>query len=155
MRYRTLPTLALALSATLAAACGSSDATGPGDTGDAFMSATIDGVDWSATIGFTASYNGGILAFAGSDPSQRTLGIGLIPVNGPGSYPIGTSQPTNAVYSEGGTTSWNADAFMGSGVVTVTSISEAGASGTFSFTVESDADGSSKVITNGKFDVTF
>lgn len=110
---------------------------------------------WTATISFTAGYDQVILAFAGSDASQETLGIGLIPTNGPGVYPVGPNEPTNANYTEGGGTSWNADSFTGSGTVTLTSLTETGASGTFSFTLGSDSGAPDLVVTDGKFDVTF
>jgi hypothetical protein len=119
------------------------------------LTATIDGAPWTATLGFTAAINGGILAFAGSDPSQRTLGIGLAPVDGTGTYAVGVNQPTNANYSEGGGTSWNAVASTGSGVVTLTELSETGAAGTFAFTLKSDSGGPDRVVTDGTFAVTF
>lgn len=153
MHRRPVPILVLA-SILAVSACKSDSVTGP-ESGDNFMSATIGGNSWTATIAFTASYDQGILAFAGSDASQRTLGIGLIPGDGPGVYPVGPNQPTNANYSEGGATSWNADPFAGSGSVTLTSLTETGATGTFSFVLESDAGGPDLVVTDGKFDVTF
>lgn len=154
MRARTLPHLTLAF-ALLLAGCGSDSPTGPDATGDVFMTATIDGTPWSATIGFTAAYDAGILAFAGSDPSQRTLGIGLTPVDGTGTYPIALNEPTNANYSEGGGTNWDAISTKGGGQVTLTELSEDGASGTFSFTLASDAGAPDRIVTDGKFSVKF
>lgn len=158
MRARALssPNAALALALALCVtACGSDSPTGPDALGDVFMTADIDGTPWAATIGFTAAYSGGILAFAGSDPSQRTLGIGLAPVDGTGAYAVGVNQPTNANYSEGGGTNWNAVTTTGSGSVTLTELTDTGAAGTFSFTLKSSTGGPDRVVTNGKFAVTF
>jgi hypothetical protein len=154
MRRRAPSLFAFAL-AFAVTGCASDSPTGPDALGDVFMTATIDGTPWTATIGFTAANNAGILAFAGSDPSQRTLGVGLTPVDGTGTYAVGINQPTNANYSEGGGTNWNAITSTGSGSVTLTELSDTGASGTFSFTLKSDSGGPDRVVTDGKFSVTF
>jgi len=121
------------------------------------MSAKVDGDSWVANSALTVAYTGGILAFAGSDASMLTIGMGFIPT-GPGTYSIGPSEPTNANLSEGTVHSWAASSSMGSGSVTLTSFTENSASGTFSFTVEpvttTGATGS-RLVTEGMFDVTF
>lgn len=141
-------------------ACGESSSTGPEEEPElegGSMSARIDGTAWSATAAMAVSYTGGILAFAGSDASSITVGVGLIP-DGTGTYTIGPSQTTNANLSMGTPASWGATGFMGSGSVTLASISENRATGTFLFTAEpvpgTGATGS-RVVTEGKFDVNF
>ncbi len=151
----------LILTATLLlSACGGDSSTGPEDGAaleNGSMSARIDGAAWTATSALAVSYEGGILAFAGSDDTQTTVGIGLIP-DGPGSYPMGPDQPTNADLTFGGGKSWGASPFLGSGSVTLTSMSEHRATGTFAFTadpVESTGAAGTKVVTEGTFDVNF
>lgn len=155
---RTLMKLTAAL--VLLGACGE-DALSP-DEGDSqlangSMSARIDGEAWSATAALAVGYTGGILAFAGSDASQVTIGVGFIP-DGLKTYPIGPSEPTNGNLTLGSTESWAASSSMGSGTVTLTSFTANSASGTFTFIAEpvstTGATGT-RSLTEGVFDVTF
>jgi len=152
---RTLTTLATMV--LVLAACGKDSTTGPQLDLNGSMSARIDGADWSATTALTVAYSGGILAFAGSDASSATLGIGVIP-DGPGTYPIGINEPTNANLTFGAGKSWSAASTGGSGSVTLTAIDAHSATGTFQFTMEpvgtTGATGTHSV-TNGAFSVTF
>lgn len=121
------------------------------------MSARIDGDAWTANAILTVAYTGGILAFAGSDVTATTIGLGFIPT-GPGTYTIGASQPTNANLSFGSSGSWSASSATGQGSVILTSFTANSAAGTFSFTAEpvstTGATGT-KVVTEGVFDVVF
>ncbi len=121
------------------------------------MSARVDGDAWTATAALAVAYTGGILAFAGSDASQVTIGLGFIP-DGLKTYPIGPSEPTNGNLSLGSTQSWAASASMGSGTVTLTSFTANSASGTFMFVadpVASTGATGTRSVTEGVFDVTF
>lgn len=121
------------------------------------MSARIDGQAWTANAALAVAYTGGILAFAGSDVTSTTVGLGFIP-DGLGTYDIGPNQPTNANVSLGSPNSWAASSNMGSGSVTLTSFTENSASGTFTFTalaVPTTGATGTKVVTEGRFDVTF
>lgn len=144
------------------AACSSkSNVTGPKNTSlpHGSMSATIDGTSFVATRGLSVTYNQGILAAAGVDDSNNTLAFAVY-ASGPGTYPIGITSPTNAIYTmaSSGSKSWQAASTLGSGSVTVTTLTATGATGTFSFTlVANGGSGASgnKVVTNGAFNLTF
>lgn len=133
--------------------CGSSP-TAPAPTNGA-ITATVDGGSFSA-VTVAGTYTGGIMGLGGTDSQGRTIGIGgQIP--GPGTYPIGPTSPANFSLTIG-TASWQAAITLGSGSLTVTSISAAGAKGTFQFTagpVPGTTASGNKVVTQGAFDVKF
>ena len=156
MHYRTALTASVLV---LTAACSSGDSvTGPDLTlPSGSMSARIDGTAWQATAALSVAYAGGVLAFAGSDASQTTVGVGLIPT-GPGTCAIGPNQPTNANVTTGAIGSWGATSGQGSGSITLTSFTQNSAKGTFEFTapaVPNTGATGTKVVTLGTFDVKF
>lgn len=133
--------------------CGS-DPTAPQLTNGS-ITAQIDGGSFSATT-IVAAYTSGIMSIAGTDGQGRTIGIaGQIP--GPGTYPVGVTSPANFSVNIA-SAAWQAAITLGSGSVTVSSISAAGAKGTFQFTAAplsgTTATGT-KVVTAGAFDVKF
>ena len=143
---------ALALTVALAG-CGSQP-TAPQPTNGS-ITATIDGGSFTAAT-VAATYTGGILGIGGTDSQGRTIGIGgQIP--GPGTYAVGATSPANfsvTIASAG----WQAAITLGSGSLTVTSISAGGAKGTFQFTaapVPRTTASGTKVVTAGAFDVRF
>jgi hypothetical protein len=135
------------------AGCGNSP-TAPVPTNGS-ITATVDGSSFSA-VTVAATYTGGIMGLGGTDSQGRTLGIGgQIP--GPGTYTIGPTSPANFALTIG-SASWQAAITLGSGTLTVTSISAAGAKGTFQFTagpVPGTTASGNKVVTQGAFDVKF
>lgn len=140
--------------AAMIAGCGS-DPAGPGlDNGS--MSARIDGSAFNASVAIVATYSSGILAIAGTDGQGRTIGLGS-QVTAPGTYTVSAANPTNFSVTTG-SAGWQAAINLGSGTLTVTSISATGAKGTFQFTAGplagTGATGN-KVVTEGAFDVTF
>jgi Family of unknown function (DUF6252) len=153
---------AVSLLALATAACSSkSNPAAPTNTTlpHGSMSATIDGTQWVATTGLSVTYNQGILAAAGVDNSLNTLAFAVF-ASAPGTYPIGATSPTNALFTmnSNGSKSWQAASTLGSGSVTVTTLTATGATGTFSFTlVANGGSGASgnKVVTNGKFNLKF
>jgi hypothetical protein len=152
--YRATTLVAIVL---VLAACGKDSPSEPQLNLDGSMSARIDGSSWSATSALAVAYSGGILAFAGSDATSTTIGIGVIP-DGPGTYPIGTNQPTNANLTFGAGKSWGAASTSGSGSVTITAIDANSATGTFEFTAEPVATTGATgthVVTSGAFSVKF
>jgi hypothetical protein len=153
----------LAVAAALAVvACGSDSSNStepPPGALNGSMSATVDGVSWTATLAVQAGYANGILAFAGVDANSTTIAVALAPT-GPGAYPIGSTQPTNASYSIAGGQAkvWQAAATQGSGSVEIDSLTATSAAGTFHFelpAIESSGATGTESITNGKFSVKF
>jgi hypothetical protein len=119
------------------------------------MSARIDGSSWSATAAISATYNGGILAAAGSD-GVRTIGFAVL-ASGPGTFTIAATQNINALLSQAGSSvGWHAVGTIGSGTLTLNTLTATGASGTFSFVMSAtDGSSSTRTITNGAFNVKF
>ena len=119
------------------------------------MTARIDGTNFTATA-IAATYTNGILGLGGTDSQGRTIGIGG-QVPGPGTFTVGVTSPANFSVTIAGA-GWQAAISLGSGSFTVTSISAAGAKGTFQFTagpVPGTAATGNKVVTAGGFDVQF
>lgn len=154
MRARVAILAGLMLAA-MAVGCSSDDPVGP-PLANGSLRARIDGSSFSATVALAATYSGGILAIAGTDAQGRTIGLGS-QVLGPGTFTVGAADPTNFSVSTG-VASWQAVVTAGSGTLTVTSISAAGAEGRFQFTAAplpgTGAMGN-KGVTQGVFDVTF
>ena len=141
-------TMALALHG-----CGSNP-TGPQLTNGS-ITAQIDGGSFTATT-IAATYTSGIMGIAGTDAQGRTIGLGG-QVPGPGTYTVGVTSPANFSVTIG-SAGWQAAITLGSGSLTVTSISAAGAKGTFQFTagpVSGTTASGTKVVTAGAFDVKF
>jgi len=133
--------------------CGS-DPTAPPLTNGS-ITAQIDGGSFTATT-IAATYQSGIMGLAGTDAQGRSIGIGA-QIPGPGTYTVGVTSPANFSVTIG-SAAWQAAITLGSGSVTVTSISAAGAKGTFQFTAaplpNTTATGT-KAVTAGTFDVKF
>jgi hypothetical protein len=121
------------------------------------MSAKIDGTSWQAELALFATDTGQFFA-VGASGSGRTLGFAALKQQG--TQQVSDGAGTNANYSETASpgASWVSTPGTGVGSVTVTSINETGAKGTFSFQVaplpNTSATGT-KSITEGRFDVTF
>ncbi len=133
--------------------CGT-ETTAPQPTNGS-ITAQIDGGSFSATT-VAATYTNGIMGLGGTDSQGRGIGIGG-QVPGPGTYTVGVTGTANFSVTIGSAV-WQAAITLGSGTLTVTSISAAGAKGTFQFTAgpvpNSTATGN-KVVTAGTFDVKF
>jgi hypothetical protein len=164
-----------------ACACGGGSSTSPSNpstntTNNAnskgSMSAVIDGRAWTASQGVaTASYAGGIFSIGGSDPSY-ILSF-AVTANGGGTFQIpGADRATGQPAQQAGNNallipvingvaqpSWVADFTKGSGTIVLTSISSAGATGSFSFALApSNAEfgtAGSRVVSSGTFNVRF
>lgn len=159
MRYRTLAVALLGLSI----ACGSDgDGNGVTDPDDielpqGSVSARIDGTQWRASAGLTATYGNGIMAFGATDGTV-TIGLAAGIISGPATFTIGPGQISNAnVYHTSGS-GWLASSGTGSGTVTITEISATHAKGTFSFTatpLPGTSAAGNRVVTNGVFDLKF
>ena len=157
-------TTAVLLAAALAAACDSGPTDSPGE-GEAQLSATIDGQAWSAdgaTIMALATSPDvpGSFAFSGGNVggAVRNLAFHLGRIPGPGTYPLGVNQLTGP----GGLATWiNAPGTWTTplsgkaGTITVESLGDGWASGTFTFMAGSSAAGAADqiAVTNGRFRV--
>jgi len=152
---RRISTAVLAL--LMAAACGGSDSgsTAPNNTSARQMSAKVDGNTWTATsVG--AGITNGIAIIVGTNVTQ-TVSIAFAAVTG-----TQTITPTGIVIGQVtiGTQTWQAGGVTGTGTgtVTVTTASANHLVGTFSFTAQAVAPGTSpasRQVTTGTFDVTF
>jgi len=154
MRARIAGLTGLMLAA-MVVGCSSDDPVSP-RLANGSLTARIDGSSFIATVAIAATYSGGIFAIAGTDAQGRTIGLGS-QVLGPGTFTVGAASPTNFSVSTGAA-SWQAAVTVGSGTLTVTSISAVGAEGTFQFTagpLAGTGATANKVVTQGVFDVTF
>jgi hypothetical protein len=134
-------------------ACGGDRPAGPG-LGN--LTATIDGDDWVASVGATATRNNDVVAIGAGDASGRAIGIGFVDI-GIGSYPMTGATPSSAVLTEDGRR-WSATVVGGGGMLTITALDGSHVAGSFSFTaVPNAASGATgnRVVTSGAFDVEF
>ena len=152
-RHALIPRLA-ALLLIFATACGDS-LTDPGDPETGTMTATVDGVSWGA-IQIQAISSGNVISLAGSDVELLSIGF-TVQNTGPGTYSIGPGQVTSANLGEGSATLWTAGSIQGSGTVTLSTVTDNLAIGTFEFVAElSQGSGTqTRTVTNGAFNVTF
>ncbi len=151
--------------ALLITGCDSAD-DGGGDLALGSMAAEIDGTEWNAANATitdlnvagnrTLTINGAQL---GSEVS--TLNVSVTAVNGAalgtGTYAIGDDGTDNVfgtgAYSPSSTTQ---STFLAtSGTLTIDSIDDDGARGTFSFTAERPGSGETVTVASGRFNVAF
>lgn len=118
------------------------------------MSATIDGVDWTAAKITLATWSSDQLYIKGEASDGSLIQISLLDVPGVGTYHVGGLSTVNlAMYILEDGEAWGTNVLTPEGTVNITSLSSTGAKGTFDF-IGSDAI-TEKNITNGKFDVKF
>ncbi len=146
--------LSLACVSLFVVACSSGDSvTDPGgDPGGSFK-ATIDGQAWSAGSTIQGGLIGNFFSIGGT-ADGITLGIAAV-VNGTGTYDLADSEASGSV-SEGDQ-SWYAVGLQGGGTVTITSLNDHAAKGTFSFDAGPVGNSGTDVrkVTNGSFDFTY
>jgi hypothetical protein len=162
--------LVLALT-TILTSCSSSDDNGGGSSLPTHIEAKVDGVQFNTNIA-----EAGIATRAGSGDSSviqivcadattltqenvKSISVILIGVSTPGTYAVNESTNSTLGYVESNPTnhSWDTGDCVGAtGTITVTSISETGIEGTFSFTGANDENCSDvKQVTEGHFHGTF
>jgi hypothetical protein len=125
--------------------------TAPGTASAGTMTAMIDGVLWCAPINQAVMVPGSLLIMSAGTP-----GMTLLALSTPaqiGTQTVGSSSPLTAMLSTALTSTWIAAGPVGSGSLTISTLTPTSATGTFSFTVvQSDITGqTSKVVTNGAF----
>ncbi|MCP4574050.1 MAG: hypothetical protein GY838_16950 [bacterium] len=166
MKLTTIGRTALLLTtACVIAGCGGDDGpTKPGgggggggtQTGD--MTATVDGVAWTAVSASAVGAGTSVIAIGASDLNGETA-IGFAFANsGTGTYAIGPGQVTNANVGDLGGATWMANGAQGGGSITVTSLTAERIAGTFQFTAPLQTGAgtpATRVVTNGVFDVAF
>ena len=142
----------------LAVGCGGDDDdpldVNPNDNGS--VTARVDGNTFTAAT-VVGSFSNGILAISGVQGSPaQSITFGLA-ATAPGTFTVSETSPVNAVFAVGNST-WLAAGGVGSGTVTVTTLSSSRAVGTFNFVLApntpSGATGT-RTITQGAFDVRY
>jgi hypothetical protein len=127
------------------------------------MSATVDGVPWTATTALTATFDGTVLTLSGSD-GTTTLALSVTNDDGTplkaGTVAINTSSTSNAtltIKTASATQTLTAGAVAGSGggPVRITSLTSATAVGTFALVFASSGINGGKAVTDGTFSVKF
>jgi hypothetical protein len=158
----------------LTAACGSKDnPAGPGSgggaeaggggssgggTGSFGMRATVDGVPWTGEINVAAIATGNALVVTGvSDigtPNQILITVNTPARVGTETVTFGPGSQVGGLYVTSPTTGWSTISPLGSGAVTVTSLTATRATGTFSFVMapNTGAPAPLKTVSNGSFD---
>jgi len=148
----------------------------PGYKPKGAMSASINGMRWTSTLGVQGSVTERaigenaralILAVGGGD-ARYTLSVGVNVTHGPGTYSVAIEMPKDAREKPRGTANatlfdstvkggWQADPGSGSGSVTVTSVSAGGASGSFNLVLDPTpgTPASGRRTVAGEFNVTF
>jgi hypothetical protein len=144
----------------LLSACGSdSSPTQAGGSGS--ISATIDGAAWSANAPFASAIHnvsGQVFTLNAADPSATYgMAISLGEFGGAGTYEIRPGFPLRmAVVTLGASPGWGTEYAATPGVITITTLTETRAQGTFSFTADPSPSASvtgTLVVTQGQFDV--
>ena len=120
------------------------------------MSASVDGVTWTAVSISTTPAEPSSLVIVGTDPGQTI--VLLVPLDeGPGTQVIGGPTPLAAGLTIGAQ-AWLASRTQGgSGTVTLTTATSGRVAGTFEFTL-AGRDGvtpATRRVTSGAFDVTY
>ena len=166
MRSAVMRSIAATCVATLLA-CGGDSGGGPAGPNNpnnpnvpnnGSLSARIDGVQYSpVAVQVGVSQNPPFIAIGSADAAGRALGIGFSTANGTGTQSIGISSLANANFAQGGA-GWLATQSIGSGTITITTLTANRAAGTFTLTLEATDAGTNpqtRQITQGVFDVTF
>jgi hypothetical protein len=145
-------------------ACGDGGPTEPAGNGKGSITARVDGSAWNGSAAAIASRSTGFIAVGGTAGSQSNITFAF-PADGAGTYSIPNAVGMNFNYSEFSTGHvWQALAMgatlggIGSGTVTVTTLTAERVAGTFAFTAPAAANSSatgSRTVTNGVFDIRF
>jgi hypothetical protein len=120
------------------------------------FTALIDGIGFNGAYGLMATLTNGQLSISGSD-DRHTLQLGVIGVQGPGTFAIDPLTPATAALAQNGTANaWFAGAGTGSGVITVISLTPTEVTGTFTVTLVPAVGAAAlgpRTITSGLFSV--
>ncbi|RMD96782.1 MAG: hypothetical protein D6812_16455 [Deltaproteobacteria bacterium] len=141
---------------------GSGNGNGEANVASGLFSALVSGNSFDATgdnDSIQGTYDSNLLAVSGFDfeygPQGATIMLAVNGVTGPGTYTIEAFTSIPLQFTEG-TTVYSTAMPGSSGTITVSSVSETGAKGTFEFTAfNTNNDNTSVDVTDGVFDVTF
>lgn len=163
----TMYTLLIALALVFTSCNKDDDGGDGGDAASGTVKAKVDGANFtsaSQTTNATLINAGGTstLSIFGSDLNGKTITLGINgSYDGVGTYNIGGGANVfvNATYSEGstsGVTAWQApfDSTV-AGEINISESSDTKVVGTFNFTAKTSDGNSTKVITEGSFNINF
>lgn len=121
------------------------------------MSASIDGIGWQAFQSVQATYSNGELSIAGLDNTSRFISFTVFSSSGTiSTATISSDFPRNSARLREGSQQFVANAVLGSGSVTFTTLTANQAEGTFQFVVrEADSGRTQKTISSGIFSVQY
>ena len=171
-QFKTLLSLVAAATVAAAAACGGSSPAAPsgtnaggttpgGSSGGASgpFTALIDGAPFNGSQALSATNLNNQLSISGSN-GQYTLQLIVQLSRGAATYTFGALDPSNvttaALALNGTAQNWFAGPGVGSGTITISSLTSSAVSGTFTVTVAPSAGGpatGNRVITSGVFNV--
>lgn len=149
----------LLFTALMMISCSSDDNNPTGANGEEFLTAKVDGADFSsfadaiaATIG--SGGTGDVLAVQGSNTSGDFIRLNIVNYNGVGTYTTGDNISNTSSVSYGTVqpiANWISTFDVGSGTVEITEDTDTYVKGTFSFTGLNSSDSTTKTITEGEF----
>lgn len=152
--------LALLLSSfVVLSSCNKDDDDGTPAGSNGTMTLKVNGTSWNASLSVQAVNTNGVLNVTGSDSNAQQGSVILNGISGPGTYAVGPngSNPGNMLrWTEGlgQTDSYMANNVIGTGSVTVNTLTATEVSGTFYFEGFNTAQ-TSKTITEGAFNAKF
>lgn len=146
----------VALVCAVLGACGDDNGTNNGGGDDSnTLTATIDGLAFTANSSVTATQLEGTLTITGLASNNRGIKIELPQVTQAGTYDTGPGFGAIVTYNIG-LSPYKTSAAGGTGTVTVATYSATAVTGTFAVTtVGTGGTVGNRVITNGKFNVKF
>lgn len=145
---RRAPLLALpAVASLVLVGCGPDDPVAP-DPETAPVTALIDGELFIAESA-VVDRSGFEVSIAASASGQRSIGFDF-PDQGSANYLIGPGNPVSARVTIGNST-WLAGEAIGSGTITVTTLTQARIEGSFRFTLVGGPNPAAREVTNGRF----
>lgn len=156
--------IALGVVLALTVACGGGNPPAPSGVSNlGTVTATIDGVSYTGAVNTASSGNGTLRVSSNSADLTRSINFAGPAAVGTTTVSLASALTMNVLTTTGTTVigSWGAAGNLGSGTLTVTSLTSTGASGTFSFSAPPAPGGSggqatgTKVVTNGSFTAQF
>ncbi|HTY82456.1 MAG TPA: hypothetical protein VMB24_06700, partial [Dehalococcoidales bacterium] len=129
------------------------------ETGNAPMTALVNGKSWVGAYKISASYQNNFLSMVVFDGQSATINFGIGGVTGPGTYSLayGNAGGSSAIYSNGLGQGWGTAFSGGAGSITISQLTSNGVFGTFSFDAVPATGGATGTIqvTNGQFNIVF
>jgi len=147
----------------LSVACGGNGPSGPTGGGSGTLSAVINGTAWSSQpqmIQAPTPQKQGHYPLYGArlvGQSSNGMQLNLVGIQGPGTYPLGTSGGVSGgtVSLHEGSAIWMTPLNGAAGTITISTLTGTRAAGTFQFVAEAAGAGATgtRTVTNGQFDI--